>query len=131
MDGVLLAGGRRARLRAFPGTWTGGQFLPARHAVACQVAGLGVAGGNFAVVTSFLFRLHPVKTIIGGPPLWTLDQAAEAIRFYDDFMRHAPNDLNGFFAFLTVPPAPPFPEALHLQKMCSVVWCYTGPARYL
>ena len=38
-----------------------------------------------------------------------------------------PEDLNGFFAFLTVPPGPPFPEHLHLQKMCGVVWCYTGP----
>ena len=39
------------------------------------------------------------------------------------------DELNGFFAFLTVPPAPPFPEELHLQKVCGVVWCYTGPTR--
>ena len=35
--------------------------------------------------------------------------------------------MNGWFAFLTVPPAPTFPEELHLKKMCGVVWCYTGP----
>ena len=39
-----------------------------------------------------------------------------------------PDELNGFFAFLTVPPGPPFPEDLHLKPMCGIVWCYTGPA---
>jgi FAD/FMN-containing dehydrogenase len=85
-------------------------------------------GGNFGVVTSFLFRLHPIDTVIGGPTFWPLDQAAEVMRWYRDFLPAAPEELNGFFAFLTVPPAPPFPEHLRLQKMCGVVWCYTGPA---
>ncbi len=84
-------------------------------------------GGNFGVVTSFLFRLHPVSTVIGGPTLWSLDMAARSMGFYRDFMSGAPEDINGFFAFLTVPPAPPFPEHLHLEKMCGVVWCYTEP----
>ncbi len=84
-------------------------------------------GGNFGIVTSFLFRLHPISTIIGGPTLWTLDQAPEVMRWYRDFIANAPADLNGFFAFLTVPPVPPFPEHLHLKKMCGIVWCYTGP----
>lgn len=86
-------------------------------------------GGNFGAVTSFLFRLHPIKTIIGGPTLWTLEQAADVIKWYREFITTAPDDLNGFFAFLTVPPAPPFPENLHLKKMCGVVWCYTGPEK--
>src|SRR5262249_2538070 len=38
-----------------------------------------------------------------------------------------PEDLNGWFAFLTVPPAPPFPENLHLKKMCGIIWCCTAP----
>ena len=84
-------------------------------------------GGNFGVVTSFLFRLHPISNIIGGPTLWELEQAPEVMRWYRDFITEAPEDLNGFFAFLTVPPGPPFPEHLHLKKMCGVVWCYTGP----
>jgi len=84
-------------------------------------------GGNFGVVTSFLFRLHPLSTVVGGPTLWPLDQAAEVMRWYRDFITGAPEELNGFFAFLTVPPAPPFPEELHLKRMCGVVWCYTGP----
>ena len=85
-------------------------------------------GGNFGVVTSFLFKLHPISTIIAGPTLWPLEQAPEVMRWYRDFITEAPEDLNGFFAFLTVPPAPPFPQHLHLEKMCGVVWCYTGPA---
>ncbi|AEB12661.1 FAD-binding oxidoreductase [Marinithermus hydrothermalis] len=84
-------------------------------------------GGNFGVVTSFLFRLHPVDTVVAGPTLWEMDQAEAVLRWYREFIPQAPEDLNGFFAFLTVPPGPPFPEALHHRKMCGVVWCYTGP----
>ena len=87
-------------------------------------------GGNFGVVVSFTYRLHPVDTIIGGPMLWTLDRAREVLSFYRDFMATAPEDLNGFFAFLTVPPVAPFPETLQLKKVCGIVWCYTGdPAK--
>ena len=82
-------------------------------------------GGNFGVVTSFLFRLHPIKSIVGGPTLWHRPEAA-VMRWYREFIRKAPPELNGWFAFLTVPPVAPFPEALHLKKMCGVVWCYTG-----
>lgn len=84
-------------------------------------------GGNFGVVTSFKFRLHPVSTIIGGPTLWQLSKARDVMKWYRGFIVNAPEDLSGFFAFLTVPPAPPFPEKLHMQKMCGIVWCYTGP----
>lgn len=86
-------------------------------------------GGNFGVVTSFLFKLHPIGTIVGGPTLWPLERAADVLRWYRKFITAAPEDLNGWFAFITVPPAPPFPEHLHLKKMCGVVWCYTGPER--
>jgi FAD/FMN-containing dehydrogenase len=84
-------------------------------------------GGNFGVVTSFTFRLHPVAKVLGGPTLWPLEAAPEVLRWYRDFLPHAPEDVYGFFAFLTVPPVPPFPEKLHLQKMCGVVWCCTSP----
>ncbi len=83
-------------------------------------------GGNFGIVTSFLFKLHDVSTIYGGPMLWELDESEEVLRWYQDFIKKAPDELNGFFAFLTVPPFPPFPEHLHLKKMCGVVWCYSG-----
>ena len=83
-------------------------------------------GGNFGVVTSFLFRLHPIHTVTAGPTLWPLEQAGEVMRWYRDFICNAPRELNGFFTFLTVPPGPPFPVELHMKKMCGVVWCYTG-----
>ncbi len=83
-------------------------------------------GGNFGVVTSFLFKLHPIPNLYAGPMLWTLDRSAEVLRWYRDFITNAPDELNGFFAFLTVPAVAPFPEALWNQKMCGVVWSYTG-----
>lgn len=83
-------------------------------------------GGNFGVVTSFLFKLQPADIIYGGPILWELDESREVLEWYRDFIKKAPDELNGFFAFLTVPPFPPFPGHLHLKKMCGVVWCYSG-----
>ena len=84
-------------------------------------------GGNFGVVTSFLFRSHPISTVYAGPMLWELEQTTEVMQWYREFSPSAPDDVNGFFAFLTVPPGPPFPEHLHNRKMCGVVWCFTGP----
>jgi hypothetical protein len=83
-------------------------------------------GGNFGVVTSFLFRLHEVGTVIAGPTFWPVEDAAEVLSVYRDFLPSAPRELNGFFAFHTVPPGPPFPEEIHLRKVCGVVWCYVG-----
>jgi FAD/FMN-containing dehydrogenase len=83
-------------------------------------------GGNFGVVTSFLFRLHEVGTIVGGPTFWPVEQGAEVLSAYREFLPSAPRELNGFFAFHTVPPGPPFPEAIHMRKVCGVVWCYVG-----
>ncbi|WP_127356120.1 FAD-binding oxidoreductase [Actinacidiphila soli] len=83
-------------------------------------------GGNFGIVTSFTFGLHPVHTVALGITLWTLDHLRAVLQWYREFLPQAPHDLNGFFAELTVPPAPPFPEEIHGQKMCGVVWCWTG-----
>jgi FAD/FMN-containing dehydrogenase len=84
-------------------------------------------GGNFGIVTSFLFRAHPVHTVSAGPMLWDLEQAADIMKWYREFIVSAPDDISGFFAFLKVPPAPPFPEHLHLKTMCGIVWCCTVP----
>jgi FAD/FMN-containing dehydrogenase len=83
-------------------------------------------GGNFGVVTSFLFRLHEVGTVVGGPTFWPVEAGAEVLAAYREFLPSAPRELNGFFAFHTVPPGPPFPEEIHLRKVCGVVWCYVG-----
>ena len=84
-------------------------------------------GGNFGVVTSFMFKLHKIDMIYGGPMLYELGEAAEVMEWYRELIPGAPDDLNGFFAFMTVPPAPPFPENLHLKKMCGIIWACTAP----
>jgi FAD/FMN-containing dehydrogenase len=85
-------------------------------------------GGNFGVVTSFLFQGRPVPSVYGGPIFWPLEQAADLLRFWQDLVLSAPDQLNGWFGFVTVPPVAPFPKQFHLQQMCVIVWCYTGPA---
>jgi FAD/FMN-containing dehydrogenase len=84
-------------------------------------------GGNFGVVTAFEFRAHPVSTVVAGPMFWPLDRSVEVMTFWRDFIEDAPEELGGFFAFVTVPPGPPFPEELHLKQMCAIIWCYSGP----
>jgi len=83
-------------------------------------------GGNFGVVTSFLFRAHPVQTVYGGPIFWPMDKGAEVLRSWRDFILAAPEDINGWFGFATVPPVPMFPAEHHMKKVCVITWCYTG-----
>src|SRR2546421_48130 len=82
-------------------------------------------GGNFGVVTAFTFKAHKIDMIYGGPMLYELSETTEVMNWYRDFIVNAPDNLNGWFAFLTVPPGPPFPENLHLKKMCGIIWCCT------
>lgn len=86
-------------------------------------------GGNFGVVTSFEFQLHPVDTIYGGPMIWPMERSAEILAIWQDFILKAPEDINGWFAYLTVPPIQAFPEQFHLKKMCAIVWCDTSPLK--
>ena len=87
-------------------------------------------GGNFGVVTAFTFKLHPIDIIYGGPMFYELSEAADVMKWYRALIPTAPDDLNGFFAFLTVPPGPPFPEHLHNNKMCGIIWaCTAGPEK--
>ncbi|MFF6774276.1 FAD-binding oxidoreductase [Streptomyces sp. NPDC012637] len=83
-------------------------------------------GGNFGIVTSFRFALHPVDNVGLGVTLWEPEHIGEVLRWYRDFLPAAGEDLNGFFATLVVAPGPPFPEEIHRKKMCGVVWCSTG-----
>lgn len=85
-------------------------------------------GGNFGIVTSFEFRLHPVSTVQFGPTFWPTEQAADVLKFYRKFILTAPETVDGFFAFLVVPPAPIFPEHLHMKTVCGIVWCSTASA---
>lgn len=83
-------------------------------------------GGNFGVVTSFLFKMHDAGTVYGGPMLWHIADSEEVMKFYRDYILKAPTEMYCYFAFLTVPPVPIFPEELHLKKMCGLVWCNVG-----
>jgi hypothetical protein len=82
-------------------------------------------GGNFGIVTSFLFNAHPVHTVVGGPTFWPIERTEEILQWYDGFIHSAPEELNGIFATLIVP-GPPFPEELHNKNFCGVIWCYAG-----
>jgi hypothetical protein len=86
-------------------------------------------GGNFGIVTSFTFRCHDIGnagTIIGGPVLYDLEDTADVMRWYRELQPSLPEELSGFIAVMTIPPAPPFPEQLWGRKACGIVWCYTG-----
>ena len=82
-------------------------------------------GGNFGVVTSFTFQAHELKTVIGGPTLWPIEQVEEVMEWYNTFIHEASEDLNGFIATMVIPESP-FPEHLHNKKFCGIVWCYVG-----
>lgn len=87
-------------------------------------------GGNFGVVTSFTFRCHDIGehgVVIGGPVLYDLADTDAVMRWYRELLPALPEELSGWIALLTVPPAAPFPEELWGRKTCAIVWCYTGP----
>jgi FAD/FMN-containing dehydrogenase len=84
-------------------------------------------GGNFGVVTSFEYRLHPVGDIYGGPMLFELRDAANVLRFYRDFIRDAPEELGGFPAWQIAPPLPFIPEDRHGEPFLIFVACWAGP----
>jgi FAD binding domain/Berberine and berberine like len=83
-------------------------------------------GGNFGVVTEFTFRGRPVDTVVGGPTFWALEDADELLAAYREWLPSAPRNVMGFFNYHTIPPGPPFPEEIHLRKVCGIVWCIDG-----
>jgi FAD/FMN-containing dehydrogenase len=85
-------------------------------------------GGNFGVVTSMEFQLHPVGTIVGGPMLFEYDDAATVMRFYRDFIEDAPEALGLFFGWQVAPPLPFIPEDRVGDLFCALVTCWNGPA---
>jgi hypothetical protein len=84
-------------------------------------------GGNFGIVTSFEFRLHPVgPTVLAGPVFWVADDTTEVLRFYRDFAAEAPDELGTVIRLGTVPPLPFIPEDLHWRPAIAVACCYAG-----
>ena len=90
--------------------------------------GVRGGGGNFGVATSFEYKLHPVGPIVlGGLLLHDIDKAHDLLRFYTHFTSNAPDELTTMVAFITCPPAPFFPQALHGKSVVGVAVCYDGP----
>jgi FAD/FMN-containing dehydrogenase len=85
-------------------------------------------GGNFGVVTSFRFALHPVGPIVmAGPVFWAAEDTAEVLRFYREFAADAPDELGNIVRLGTIPPIPVVDEALHFRPAVAVASCYAGP----
>ena len=84
-------------------------------------------GGNFGVVTTFEYRLHPVADIYGGPIAYPVDRADEVLRFYREYIAEAPEELGGFVGFHVAPPLPFLPEEWHFKNICLAVPCWAGP----
>jgi FAD/FMN-containing dehydrogenase len=84
-------------------------------------------GGNFGVVTSFVFKAHPVSTVYAGPVFWELKDAPGVMKWYREFLARAPLELSPFLHLGTVPSTDPFTRDLWGKKVCGLVTCYTGP----
>jgi FAD/FMN-containing dehydrogenase len=81
-------------------------------------------GGNFGVVTSFEFRLHPVGRVLAGPILYPLD--GSVLRAWADYVTAAPEALGCIFGLTLAPPAPFVPESWHRKPVAAVVACWVG-----
>src|SRR5262245_39171610 len=81
-------------------------------------------GGNFGVVTSFLFQAHPVGTVYAGPIFWLAKDAKAVMRAYREFLPTAPEELGTFVGLKTVPPMDPFPKEHWGQRACAVISCF-------
>ena len=85
-------------------------------------------GGNFGVVTSFLFQAHPVRMVYAGPVFWEATNATAVMRAYRDFIVTAPEELGAFVGLKTVPSMDPFPKEHWGKRACAVISSYNGPA---
>ena len=84
-------------------------------------------GGNFGVVTSFEYQLHPVKDVYVGLYFFPVERAQDVLEFYRDFITDAPEDLGAFPAFQIAPPLPFIPAKEHGKTFCIMVSCWAGP----
>jgi FAD/FMN-containing dehydrogenase len=85
-------------------------------------------GGNFGVVTSFLFRAHPVDTVYAGPIFWEATHAKAVMRAYRDYLPEAPEELGIFVGLKTVPSMDPFPREGWGKRACAIIGAYSGSA---
>ena len=84
-------------------------------------------GGNFGVVTSFEYQLHPIKDIYAGIFLYEVDRAGDLLRFFREFIKDAPRDYGPFPAFLIAPPLEFIPPERHGDTFCASIVQWAGP----
>lgn len=83
--------------------------------------------GNFGVVTSLEFKVHPVKDIYGGPMFFELSHVPDILSWYRDYIKTAPEEMGAFPAFQIAPPLPFIPEKRHGDTFVALVACWAGP----
>ena len=89
--------------------------------------GLRGGGGNFGIVTSFEYALHPVGPIVlSGAVVYPAERAKEVLTFYRDFIADSPDELTTIVNLRTAPPAPYLPEAVHGKPVILIAVCYAG-----
>jgi hypothetical protein len=91
--------------------------------------GLRGGGGNFGVVTSFEYRLHPVAQLLVSLSMYSPEQGADMLGFLGKLFDEAPKDLAFVALFITVPEQPPmpiFPPEVLGKKMCAIFAAYVG-----
>ncbi|WP_284986226.1 FAD-dependent oxidoreductase [Arthrobacter sp. fls2-241-R2A-172] len=75
-------------------------------------------GGNFGVVTSLEFALHPVDMVHAGIIIYGAENIPAVARFYRDYIASAPEELGAFLGFHQGPPVPFLPEEWHGKAVC-------------
>jgi FAD/FMN-containing dehydrogenase len=89
--------------------------------------GLRGGGGNFGVVTSFEFQLHPVgPNVLSGLIVFPFSQAKSVLTRFAEFTRTMPDDLNVWMVTRKAPPLPFLPEAVHGKEIVALAICYAG-----
>ena len=83
-------------------------------------------GGNFGVVTSFLFQAHPVSMVYAGPIFWDAKHGKQIMRAYRDFLPTAPEELGIFVGLKTVPSMEPFPQEAWGKRACAIIGAFNG-----
>ena len=84
-------------------------------------------GGNFGVVTSFEYRLHPVgPEVMAGLIIFPQDNARTLLRQYRKITARAPRELTAWVVLRKAPPLPFLPAEVHGTDIVVFAVCYCG-----
>jgi FAD/FMN-containing dehydrogenase len=104
-----------------------GSFVTANEATNADLLwALRGGGGNFGVVTSFLFRAHPTSMIVGGPLIWEMSEATQIMRWYREFQTTAPDEFYVFLGLQMIPSGDPFPREHWNKRVCVLMAVHNG-----